>query len=105
MHVINSARLLCHMLLLNPLGICTSNVSGLSLEEVLALNFSFSPAYGRAQHLLQTLYLSLVTYKGKEIAVYFPKTFNLIYFDNDFSSKDENISPKRDASRVLRCLF
>lgn len=61
MHVINPARLLCHMLVLTPPEIPISNVSGLSLEVLLALNFSFSPAYGRTQHFLQTLYLSLVT--------------------------------------------
>lgn len=103
MHVINSARLLCHMLVLIPLGIPISNISSLSLE-VLALNFSFSLAYDRAQHFLRSFYLSLVTYKIEKNAVYFPKTFSLIYFHNDSSLKDENLSPKTDASRVLRCV-
>lgn len=88
MHVINSARLLCHILVLTPLGIPVSNISSLSLEVLLALKFSFTLAYGRAQHFLQTLYLFFVTYKIKKIAVYFPKIFNSIYFDNDSSSKD-----------------
>lgn len=39
MHVTNSSRLLCPVLVLTPYGIPIITVSGLSLEILLALNF------------------------------------------------------------------
>lgn len=68
MHGINSARLLCPVLVLTPPGTPISTVCGLSLQALLALNFLFSPIFkscGRTQQSLQTLCLALVAYKVK----------------------------------------
>lgn len=104
MHVINSAKLLCPVLVLTFLGTSISTVSGLSLEVLLALNVSFCLIFikscGRTQHSLQTLCLPLAAYKVSSMLChkiifvsYLPETCYLIYFNNDhqyLSSKDES---------------